>query len=96
MSEKHTSIPQPPAGAIEAVREQADAIFNWGYELERPALVNLYEKAKKLQWNASTDIDWSVSVDPEAFPEFFPPEAFNAMLNPPRKLELRELKRVRV
>jgi hypothetical protein len=93
MSDQH--IPQPPDGAVETVRQESDAVFNWSYDLERPALVNLYEKAKTLQWNASTDIDWSISVDPEAFPEFFPPEAFNAMLNPPRKLELRELKRLR-
>jgi hypothetical protein len=93
MSDRH--IPQPPGGAIEPVRQESDAVFNWAYDLERPALVNLYEKAKTLQWNASTDIDWSIPVDPEAFPEFFPPEAFNAMLNPPRKLELRELKRLR-
>jgi len=91
-----TPIPQPPTGAIEAVPEQSDAVFNWAYEIERPTLANLYEKGKRLQWNASTDIDWSVSVDPEQFPEFFPPEAFNAMLNPPRKLEMRELKRLRV
>jgi hypothetical protein len=84
MREIETSLPLPPAGALEAVPEQADAMFNWAYALERPALVSLYEKGKALQWNASTDIDWSVSVDPEAFPEFFPPEAFNAMLNPPR------------
>jgi hypothetical protein len=96
MNDQHTASPQPPAGAIEAVPEQSEVIFNWGYELERPSLVNLYEKAKTLQWNASTDIDWSIPVDPEAFPEFFPPEAFNAMLNPPRKLELKELKRLRV
>jgi hypothetical protein len=83
-------------GAVEAVPEHSEAIFNWAYELKRPPLVNLYEKSKLLQWNATTDIDWSISVDPEVFPEFFPPEAFNAMLNPPRKLELKELKRLRV
>jgi hypothetical protein len=27
--------------------------------------VKLYEKAKTSQWNASTDLDWSVAVDPE-------------------------------
>jgi hypothetical protein len=27
--------------------------------------VKLYEKAKTSQWNASTDLDWSVDVDPE-------------------------------
>jgi hypothetical protein len=90
------TLPLPPGGPIEAVPEHADSIFNWQYDMRREALVNLYEKGKRLQWNATTDIDWSIDVDPEAFPEFFPPEAFNAMLNPPRKLELRELKHMRV
>jgi hypothetical protein len=89
-------IPLPAAGAFEAVRETSDTVFNWGYGLDREALVNLYEKAKRLQWNAATDIDWSISVDPEEFPEFFPPAAFNTMLNPPRPLDLKELKRMRV
>jgi hypothetical protein len=63
--------------------------------MPRTPLVNLYEKGKRLQWNASTDIDWSIAVDPEAFPEFFPPEMF-ATLHPPRPLALRELKELRV
>jgi hypothetical protein len=89
-------IPHPAAGALEAVPETSETVFNWEYALDRDGLVNLYEKGKRSQWNASTDIDWSVPVDPEEFPEFLPPEAFNAMLNPPRKLELSELKRMRV
>jgi len=90
-----TPIPQPKAGAVEAVAAPSDVVFNWAYEMPRESLVNLYEKGKRLQWNASTDIDWSISVDPEQFPEFFPPEAF-ARLNPPQRLELRELKELRV
>jgi hypothetical protein len=89
-------IPLPPAGRLEPVHETSDSIFNWDYAMNRTALVNLYEKGKAMQWNAATDIDWSVSVDPEEFPEFFPAEAFNTMLNPPRKLELKELKEMRV
>jgi hypothetical protein len=89
-------IPLPPLGSVEAVPRQGDATFNWEYDLGRESLVGLYEKGKRLQWNASTDVDWSVSVDPEEFPEFFPPEAFNATLNPPRHLSLKELKEMRV
>jgi hypothetical protein len=89
-------MPLPAAGVLEAVPEASETVFNWSYALDRDALVNLYEKGKRLQWNAATDIDWSISVDPEEFPEFFPAEAFNAVLNPPRKLELAELKRMRV
>jgi hypothetical protein len=50
---------------IHAVESHLDSIFTWDYERSRPALVKLYEKAKTSQWNASTDLDWSIDVDPE-------------------------------
>jgi hypothetical protein len=50
---------------IHAVESNFDAIFTWDYGRSRPALVKLYEKAKASQWNASTDLDWSIDVDPE-------------------------------
>ncbi|MFZ4585595.1 MAG: ferritin-like domain-containing protein [Acidimicrobiia bacterium] len=46
-----------------AVRSNAEAIFTWNYERSRPALSKLYEKAKVSQWNATTDLDWSITVD---------------------------------
>ena len=89
-------IPLPPAGRLEAVPESSDTLFNWDYEIRKDALLNLYEKAKKLQWNASTDIDWSTDVDPEEFPDFMPPEVFNTLLNPPRRMEIKEIREFRV
>jgi hypothetical protein len=50
---------------IHAVTAEFDTVFTWDYAQSRPALVKLYEKAKTSQWNASTDLDWSVDVDPE-------------------------------
>jgi hypothetical protein len=51
---------------VHAVRDNADALFTWDYEKgARPALNKLYEKAKLSQWNAETDLDWSLDVDPE-------------------------------
>jgi hypothetical protein len=51
---------------VHTVRDNADAIFTWDYEKgARPALDKLYEKAKTSQWNATTDLDWSIEVDPE-------------------------------
>ena len=47
------------------VKDNADAIFTWDYERARPALGKLYEKAKTSQWNAATDLDWSIDVDQE-------------------------------
>ena len=50
---------------IHAVQDNADAIFTWGYDKgERAKLDKLYEKAKTSQWNSSTDLDWSIEVDP--------------------------------
>ena len=52
--------------AIHAVADHADAIFTWDYEKgRRPQLATLYEKAKHSQWNAETDLDWSIEVDRE-------------------------------
>jgi hypothetical protein len=51
---------------IHVVSDNADAIFTWDYEKgARPALNKLYEKAKTSQWNAETDLDWSIEVDQE-------------------------------
>jgi hypothetical protein len=50
---------------IHAVASDIDAIFTWDYARSRPALIKLYEKAKTSQWNATTDLDWSIDVDPE-------------------------------
>ncbi len=50
---------------IHAVTAEIGTIFTWDYERSRLPLMKLYEKAKTSQWNASTDLDWSVDVDPE-------------------------------
>src|SRR5215470_12405511 len=89
-------IPLPPGGSLEAVPTASDTLFSWDYTVHDPALLSLYEKGKRLQWNASTDIDWSIDVDPERFPDFLPPEAFNALLNPPRHLAVKEIVQLRV
>jgi hypothetical protein len=50
---------------VHAVSSSPDALFTWDYEQSREPLVKLYEKAKVSQWNASTDLDWSIDVDLE-------------------------------
>ncbi|MEQ8716992.1 MAG: ferritin-like domain-containing protein [Acidimicrobiales bacterium] len=50
---------------LHAVADPAPATFTWDYDKgARPRLDRLYEKAKVSQWNASTDLDWSIEVDP--------------------------------
>jgi len=39
--------------------------WTWEYGSEVAELRNLYEKGKTAQWNAETDLDWSIPVTPE-------------------------------
>lgn len=51
---------------MSVVPNNADTIFTWDYNQGKiPGLLKLYEKAKTNQWNATTDIDWSIEVDQE-------------------------------
>ncbi len=64
-----------PDEVAHAVADQADALFTWDYEkAARPKLDKLYEKAKTSQWNAQTDLDWSIEVDRETAFKFIPVE----------------------
>jgi hypothetical protein len=40
------------------------AHFNFQYPADNDAMRALYEKAKRLQWNGSMDLDWKIGVDP--------------------------------
>jgi hypothetical protein len=60
------SIPSPGTASV----------FHWDYEGGRSRLLGLYEKGKTRQWDASTRLDWSLSVDPDnplGFPDFYVP-----------------------
>ena len=53
--------------AMHAVHSNYDTVFTWDYDKgQRPKLDKLYEKAKKAQWNAQTDLPWETDVDQEA------------------------------
>jgi ubiquinone biosynthesis protein len=52
-----------PGGGLVVARE-AEVQFSWDYSGGRTELTRLYDKAKRSQWNATTDIDWTVEVDP--------------------------------
>jgi hypothetical protein len=52
--------------ALEHVDMGLPASFVWDYADRRPRLSRLYEKSKVSQWNASTDVDWDVDIDPSA------------------------------
>ena len=59
-----------PDGPLHAVAAGGDTIFTWDYERTRDALSRLYEKAKRSQWNATTDLDWTIDVDQESVAAF--------------------------
>src|ERR1700738_2577569 len=44
---------------------QTETCFAWEYDDSRAALLQLYDKGKKQQWNAAERIDWSLDLDPE-------------------------------
>jgi putative sterol carrier protein len=54
--------------SVEHVDMGLPASFVWDYDARRPRLAKLYEKSKVSQWNAATDVDWSVEIDPGAMP----------------------------
>jgi len=63
-----------PVGSTEWQVDQRFAnTFRWEYADGRDKLLGLYEKGKRLQWNAAERIDWSQDLDPEN-PEGLPDE----------------------
>jgi len=68
------------------------AVFDWRYQRTEPQLARLYEAAKASQWNASTDLDWSISVDPEDPGRPIVPDSFLPLAKYPgfQRLDARE------
>ena len=48
----------------EAMPSPLELIWDWSYTIEHERLEELYKKAKRDQWNADVEIDWSLPVDP--------------------------------
>jgi P-aminobenzoate N-oxygenase AurF len=44
---------------------KTETCFTWEYDDVREALLQLYDKGKKQQWDAAERIDWSLDLDPE-------------------------------
>src|SRR4051794_24570043 len=70
------------------LRLDYSAQFDWRYRRSEPEMARLYEAAKVSQWNASTDLDWSVEVDPESPERPLIPDALLPLANHPRFLRL--------
>ncbi len=83
-----------PPEPIERFDVTQDLAYNWQYDARRTALLRLYEHAKRDQWNGSTRLDWSTSVDPTS--ELIPDMSIGIFGSPMwNKLTPREIERLR-
>jgi hypothetical protein len=79
---------------LETILTSFDTNYAWNYGSVKEGLRDLYEKAKRDQWNGTTQLRWDTPVDPEA--EIIP-AAINPLQDyaPYRKLDAREKSRLR-
>jgi hypothetical protein len=56
---------QAKGTGITALEVEHTVNFDWNYTRDQPEMAKLYEAAKVSQWNASTDVDWNLDVDPD-------------------------------
>src|SRR5689334_21233016 len=50
---------------LETILTSFDSSYAWNYGSVKDGLRDLYEKAKRDQWNGTTQLAWSTDVDPE-------------------------------
>ncbi len=60
---------------LETILTSFDTNYSWNYGSLKEGLRDLYEKAKREQWNATTQLAWDTEVDPESeiIPQRFNP-----------------------
>ena len=84
---------QGPEHELESILTSFDSQYVWNYGSVKDGLRELYEKAKREQWNATTQLDWKIAVEPESDivpPQFDPLSEFA----PAQKLSERERARL--
>jgi hypothetical protein len=79
---------------LETVLTSFDTNYVWNYGSVKEGLLDLYEKAKRDQWNGTTQLAWDTPVDPEG--DIIPP-AINPLADygPFKKLDAKERARLR-
>ncbi len=77
---------------VETILTSFDTNYAWNYGSVKEGLRDLYEKAKREQWNSTTQLAWDTNVDPE---QEIIPQHFNPLQDygPFKKLDEREKKR---
>src|SRR3989442_15413145 len=90
------AVPMPELDdTLERLPTSFDLCYTWSYETVRQELRNLYEKAKRDQWNATDQLPWATSVDPEAeiVPDFQIPVYDTHIWQKMTPAEIRKLRR---
>jgi hypothetical protein len=64
-----------------SLESAGDTVFAFDYDAGRAKLLALYEKGKRLQWNANDRIDWSHEIDPDD--PLKAPEEYNPLFGTP-------------
>ncbi len=79
---------------IDTLLASYDITYAWNYGSVKEGLRDLYEKAKRDQWNGSVQLDWSTQVDPEG--EIIP-QVYNPLEDyaPYQKLDEKRVKEFR-
>ena len=87
-AEQHTKA------EFETILTAFDTTYAWNYGSVKEGLRDLYEKAKREQWNGTTQLNWDTPVDPEG--EIIP-QTFNPLQDygPFKKLDAKDRKRFR-
>ncbi|MBX3025991.1 ferritin-like domain-containing protein [bacterium] len=65
MDRDQTASGAGAATDIDTILASYDIHYAWNYGSVKEGLRDLYEKAKRDQWNGSVQLDWSTPVDPE-------------------------------
>jgi hypothetical protein len=78
---------------LETILTSFDTNYAWNYASVKEGLLDLYEKAKRDQWNSTTQLAWNTDVDPES--EIIP-QAINPLAGYGPYEKLNEKERVRM
>jgi len=75
---------------LETILTAFDTTYAWNYGTVKEGLRDLYEKAKREQWNGTQQLDWKTPVDPES--EIIP-QAYNPLADygPFKKFNAKEV-----
>ncbi|MBI3784413.1 MAG: ferritin-like domain-containing protein, partial [Deltaproteobacteria bacterium] len=79
---------------IETILTSFDTNYAWNYGSLKEGLRDLYEKAKREQWNGTQQLQWDTQVDPES--EIIP-QSFNPLedYGPYKKLDQKGINKFR-